>query len=92
MQVHVTDPASYRPVLCAVAVIRAAAELYPDSFAWLDPPYEYETEKLPIDIIYGGPGLREGIGGGMTAEDIASSWMRPLDRFLESRAGLLIYD
>ena len=92
VQVHVTDPASYRPVLCAVAVIRAAAELYPDSFAWLDPPYEYETEKLPIDIIYGGPGLREGIGGGMTAEDIASSWKRPLDRFLESRAGLLIYD
>lgn len=92
VQIHVTDPASFRPVFCAVAVIRAAAELYPESFAWLDPPYEYETEKLPIDIIYGGPGLREGIGGGMTAEDIASSWKRPLDRFLESRTGLFLYD
>ena len=92
VQVHVTDPASFRPVFCAVAVIRAAAELYPESFAWLDPPYEYETEKLPIDIIYGGPGLRDGIGAGMTAEDIASSWKRPLERFLESRTGLLLYD
>ncbi len=92
MQVHVTDPASFRPALCAVAVIRAASELYPESFAWLDPPYEYETDKLPIDIIYGGPGLREGIGGGMTAEEIAFSWKRPLDRFLESRTGLILYD
>ena len=92
VQVHVTDPASFRPVLCAVAVIRAATELYPESFAWLDPPYEYETEKLPIDIIYGSPGLRDGIGAGMTAEDIASSWKRPLEHFLESRPGLLLYD
>ncbi len=92
VQVHVTDSASFRPVLCAVAVIRAAAELYPESFAWLDPPYEYETEKLPIDIIYGGPGLREGLDAGMTAGEIASGWNEPLDRFLESRAEHLLYD
>jgi hypothetical protein len=28
-------------------------------FEWKQPPYEYETEKLPIDVIAGGPWVRE---------------------------------
>jgi uncharacterized protein YbbC (DUF1343 family) len=92
VQVHVTDPLSFRPVLCAIAVIRAAAALYPDDFYWLDPPYEYETEKPPIDVIYGGSGLREGIDGGMTAAEMASLWNEPLIPFLGSRAGSLLYE
>ena len=92
VQIHVTDTASFRPVLCAVAIMRAASDLYPESFAWLEPPYEYETEKPPIDIIYGGAGLRESLAAGMTAGRIASDWNEPLARFLESRADWLIYD
>jgi uncharacterized protein YbbC (DUF1343 family) len=90
-QIHITDPGTFRPVLCAVAILKAAAELYPDRFAWLDPPYEYEMEKLPIDILYGGPGLRESLAGGMTAEEISAGWDDELDRFLESRSGWLLY-
>jgi hypothetical protein len=29
--------------------------LYPDQFKWKQPPYEYEREKLPIEILLGGP-------------------------------------
>jgi hypothetical protein len=29
--------------------------LYPEQFAWKQPPYEYEREKLPIEILLGGP-------------------------------------
>jgi hypothetical protein len=29
--------------------------LYPKQFAWKQPPYEYEREKLPIEILLGGP-------------------------------------
>ena len=91
-QIHITDAAAFRPVLCAVAVMKAAADLYPERFAWLDPPYEYETEKSPIDILYGGPGLREALAFGRTADEIASGWNEPLDRFLESRTDWLLYD
>jgi uncharacterized protein YbbC (DUF1343 family) len=31
---------------------------WPNEFAWLDPPYEYEYEKPPIDILSGSPTLR----------------------------------
>jgi uncharacterized protein YbbC (DUF1343 family) len=91
-QIHITDTAAFRPVRCAVAVMKAAADLYPGHFAWLDPPYEYETEKSPIDILYGGKGLRESLAGGMTADEVAAGWSGPLERFLESRAGWLLYD
>jgi uncharacterized protein YbbC (DUF1343 family) len=92
VQIHVTDKSSFRPVLCAIAVIKAASDLYPESFAWLDPPYEYETEKPPIDILYGGPGLRESIAEGTAAADIASGWKERLTPSLKSRTGWLLYD
>lgn len=62
--VHVTDRRKFESVLTGVAVIRAAASLYPGDFAWLPPPYEYETEKLPFDILAGNAWLRESIEQG----------------------------
>jgi uncharacterized protein YbbC (DUF1343 family) len=92
VQVHITDPAAFRPVLCAAALIKSVSDLYPESFAWLDPPYEYETEKPPIDIIYGGLGLRTGIDSGQSIAEISAQWVEPLARFTGSRAGWLLYD
>ncbi len=91
LQIHVTDTAAFRPVLCAVAVLRAVSDLYPEDFAWLDPPYEYETERPPIDMISGGSGLRESLAAGMSAGQIAAGWDEQAGRFLESRAGWLLY-
>ncbi len=91
-QVHVTDRNAFRPVLCAVAVMKAARDLYPDRFEWLAPPYEYETEKPPIDILYGSAALRESLESGMTALDIAGGWNGPVEEFLESITGHLLYD
>jgi len=92
VQIHVTDPGTFRPVLCAVAVIRAAASLYPGRFEYLTPPYEYETEKPPIDIIYGGPGLRDAITEGATADGIAAGWRERSEEFAASVAAHLLYD
>lgn len=39
---------------------------------WKSPPYEYETEKMPIDILWGGPSLRLGAESGtISAEHLA---------------------
>ena len=53
-QIHVTDRSAFEPVRAGFEVIRAARELWPGEFAWKPPPYEYETEKLPIEILLGG--------------------------------------
>jgi len=55
----VYDHAAFRPwrlQVLAFKAIRALAPAYP---LWRDFPYEYEVGKLAIDVINGGPDLRE---------------------------------
>jgi uncharacterized protein YbbC (DUF1343 family) len=54
-QIHVTDRNEFRPFQTGIELIRCMRKLYPGQFAWKQPPYEYETEKLPIEILLGGP-------------------------------------
>lgn len=70
---RVWDPDRFRPFATTVAILAAVRALWPQSFRWLDPPYEYETEKWPIDILAGGDALRLAIDGGevQTAKDVA---------------------
>lgn len=55
VQLHVTDRREFRPLRTGIELIATARELAPEQFAWKPPPYEYETEKLPIEILLGGP-------------------------------------
>jgi uncharacterized protein YbbC (DUF1343 family) len=54
-QLHVTDRNSFHPFETGVQIIRCLRRMYGDSFAWKKPPYEYETEKLPIEVLLGRP-------------------------------------
>ena len=54
-QLHVTDRNAFRPFQTGVEIIRMLRKLYPGQFAWKQPPYEYEHQKRPIQILLGGP-------------------------------------
>jgi len=54
-QLHVVDRNTFRPFETGIEIIRCIRKLHPEQFAWKQPPYEYETEKLPIEILLGGP-------------------------------------
>ena len=54
-QLHVTDRNRFRPFNTGVEIIRTIRRMFPGSFAWKQPPYEYEYERLPIEILLGGP-------------------------------------
>lgn len=49
----------FRPWRLQALAFKAIRRLYPDYELWRDFPYEYEFERLAIDVINGGPGLRE---------------------------------
>jgi len=53
-QIHVIDRERFQPFKTGIEIIRAIRSLYPDHFEWKQPPYEYEREKLPIEILLGG--------------------------------------
>ncbi len=90
-QIHVRDRAAFRPVETGVALIAAFRASDPQAFAWRDPPYEYEHDKLPIDILAGSADLRERIDAGQTAREIASGWDASVSEFARLREKFLIY-
>ncbi len=91
VQVHVTDRSLFRPVATYTALIAAVAGLWPDQFAWKKPPYEYETEKLPIDILAGGQSWRRGIESGAAIGEMSTVWEKQLAEFEDTIAEYRIY-
>jgi uncharacterized protein YbbC (DUF1343 family) len=90
-QIHVIDRPSFRPVLTGVLLAEAFRRADPGRFAWRDPPYEYEPDKLPFDILAGSSGLREQIEAGVAAEAIARSWEPDVHEFEKVRSAFLAY-
>ena len=58
---HVMDEQAFEPYRTAVVLLACIRQLWPNDFRWLQPPYEYEYEKMPIDILSGSPQLREAL-------------------------------
>ncbi|HXD03439.1 MAG TPA: DUF1343 domain-containing protein, partial [Novosphingobium sp.] len=50
---------AFRPWRLQALAFKAIRNLWPDYPLWRDFPYEYEFERLAIDVINGGPALRE---------------------------------
>jgi uncharacterized protein YbbC (DUF1343 family) len=50
---------AFKPWRLQALAFKAIRRLYPDYDLWRDFPYEYEIGKLAIDVINGGPLLRE---------------------------------
>jgi uncharacterized protein YbbC (DUF1343 family) len=90
-QIHVLDRESFRPVLTGMAIIDALRAADPASFQWKAPPYEYEQEKIPIDVIAGSPEFRLAIDAGERAEQIAERWQPTLAAFDDLRRTFLLY-
>jgi uncharacterized protein YbbC (DUF1343 family) len=54
-QLHVTNRNEFAPVRTALEILRVVRDAYPRDFVWKQPPYEYEHDKLPIEILCGRP-------------------------------------
>ncbi len=82
IEVHVTDEATYRPEMTAVAVIVAARRLHADRFRF--------REKA-FDRLAGTDRLRLAIEAGRSADEIARSWEDALADFELRRQPFLLY-
>jgi uncharacterized protein YbbC (DUF1343 family) len=90
-QLHVTDRHAFRPVLTGAALIHTFRKMDPQRFAWRQPPYEYEHDKLPIDILAGSDVLRQQIEREVPIPDIAASWRDDEQAFARLREKYLLY-
>jgi uncharacterized protein YbbC (DUF1343 family) len=90
-QVHVTDSNSFRPYRTSLALLQAVLQLYPGTFRYKEPPYEYEYERLPLDLILGSTGVRRQLEEGAPLLAMEEAWAQQLLDFAESRERFLLY-
>ena len=90
-QVHITDRDRYQPYLTSLQLLQAIIRCHPEAFEWKAPPYEYEFEKRPIDLILGDADLRRQIEAHEDLEVLAREWEGELLAFRETCAPSLIY-
>jgi uncharacterized protein YbbC (DUF1343 family) len=91
VQLHVTDRESFTPVRAAVELIASFRQQDPARFAWREPPYEYEHDKQPIDILYGTDGLRQTLAHGDDVAALIRSWEPDENAFRRQRQPFLLY-
>ncbi|WP_010185778.1 exo-beta-N-acetylmuramidase NamZ family protein [Sphingomonas sp. PAMC 26605] len=86
------DHAGFRPWRIQALAFKAIRERYAEYDLWRDFPYEYAFGKLPIDVINGGPGLREWVDdSAATPHDLESLTRADETAWAESRARFLLY-
>ena len=90
-QLHVTDRGVFQPVRAAVELLAEFRRQQPAAFAWRQPPYEYEHDKWPIDILYGSDRLRAAIDAGQEVAPLVASWGEDEEAFRRTRQKYLLY-
>ncbi|PYM05090.1 MAG: DUF1343 domain-containing protein [Candidatus Rokuibacteriota bacterium] len=91
-QVHMTDRRRFKPFLTGVAEIMVARDQAPGEFQWKAPPYEFELERLPIDILFGTDVIRRQIERGAALPAIEAAWRKGLPLHNRRRRPFLIYE
>ena len=91
VQIHVTDRATFEPAFTGIAIVKTAFDMYRDDFRWKDPPYEYEYDRNPFDVITGTSKVREAFERGDSLHQIKESWQSPLAEFARVRERFLLY-
>jgi uncharacterized protein YbbC (DUF1343 family) len=87
--IHIINPWTYRPYSLSLTFLREILDLHRPDFAWKEPPYEYEYERLPIDLILGDVTLRQGLEDGT---NMVGLWEDEMKSYLEWRAPYLLYE
>ncbi len=96
VQIHVEDgsfdPAAFRPWRIQALAFKALRTLQPDYPLWRDFPYEYEHDRLAIDLINGSPLLREWVDDPSTTPNDLDALALPDEKAWEqSRKAFLLY-
>ena len=89
--IRILDLHKFRPFFTSLALLKEIIGAHHDQFQWKEPPYEYEYEKMPIDLILGDQELRTDIERKGDLLRLRDKWSRAHKKFLEWRKAYLIY-
>ncbi len=96
VQIHTDFPEydheDFKPYRLIAAMLKIVRELQPDIELWRHHEYEYELDRTPIDVISGGPTLREWVDNADSGfDDLNSMIETDISSWLDEREPYLIY-
>lgn len=89
--IHVLDYRTYQPYFTSISLLKTIIDSCQGRFQWKKPPYEYEYEIMPIDLILGDSELRRELETGGDLIGIREGWLSKIKDFMEWRRPYLLY-
>jgi len=90
VQIHVVDRKRFTPVRASLALLIAMRNQDPERFAWRTETYEFVSDPIAIDLLFGSSQERLAIEQGAHWEQIAAGWESQEEEFATmSREGWL---
>jgi uncharacterized protein YbbC (DUF1343 family) len=89
--IHLLDPLSFRPYRTSLSLLKAVMAVHGEHFRFKDPPYEYDYERRPIDLILGEKKIPERLTAVRDVTEMEESWREGLEAFLKMRKEFLLY-
>lgn len=86
------DPSLFKPYLLISAILKAIHQLQPELELWTSPPYEYEYEKIPVDVITGGTMFRKWVESDTSTISEMAEWIdRDINKWKEEVRDFYLY-
>lgn len=92
IQIHVTDPDSFRPVVTALNLFDSIIRTTPSgSLQFNPPPYEYEYNLMPFDILSGDSIMRSVLEKGLSIKQEVERWDCEIESFTRELRDIALY-
>ncbi len=92
LQFHCTDRRQFRPFRAFIRLLGEARRLHPHALKWKAPPYEYDFQRFPIDLITGTKAVRQFVDSGEDFQDLENLFHWDESHWLETRRPYLLYE
>jgi len=91
-QIQVTDVETFRPYATTLALLQDIIATHRDRFEWKQPPYEYVTDRLPIDVLTGDPAVRAALESGGDLREMTRGWRKEIAAFERECRAFRLYE
>ena len=92
VQLHVTDRKTFQPVRTSLALLAVMREMSGKNFAWRTEIYEFVSEPIAIDLLFGSDRERKHLEAGQPWRDLLPAWKAEEASFVQRRHRALLYD
>ncbi|MGK0359672.1 MAG: hypothetical protein ACI9U2_001978 [Bradymonadia bacterium] len=91
LALHVTDRDTFDPLRFGLHLLATARRLFGDALQWRTEVYEFVTNRLAIDLLFGSEDARRVIDAGGDVDALWQSWRPHAEAFKAQRAPALCY-